>query len=144
MHGHLTLGPRPRLSAVPGLLDRADVILCALLPQEQPDDLLRAYGPAGLHVPFSTFGRQDPGPGPAAAVALAADLIRDGAVVHVHCAAGIHRTGSLAYSIWRGLGLERIDAVTALRAREATWLAFTGRYSALIDWSDRYLVHRPV
>ena len=42
--------------------------------------------------------------------------------VLVHCAAGIHRTGTVGYSLLRMSGLSREESVSALKfIREDTW-----------------------
>ena len=81
------------------------VIFTLLNPEEHPEDIKQATlnsGKAWVHAPLDARGQStsDWVSWLDAAVALK-KVLDAGATVYLHCAAGIHRTGSLAYLYYR-------------------------------------------
>jgi protein-tyrosine phosphatase len=67
---------------------------------------------------------------------LRAELASGGSI-YMHCSAGLHRTGMIAYGFLRFLGVPPSDAETELRAmRSLTWESIG---SQRIAWSENFL-----
>lgn len=99
----LTLGPRPKLKNIKNLPQQ--VIFTLLNPEEHPEDIKQATlkaGKAWVHAPLDARGHSmsDWSNWLEAAIALK-KVLDAGATVYLHCAAGIHRTGSLTYLYYR-------------------------------------------
>lgn len=139
-HSRLTLGPRPKVKAAAGLAQRG-LVACALLPQEQPAPLLRAYGKNGVHLPFTVYGLRDLPPIIRPRVVRLSDRLLDGTPVHVHCAAGKHRTGVVGYALLRLSGYTRSSALDAIEEiRPITHFALTSEFPALVNYAERVLL----
>jgi len=100
----LTLGPRPKLKNIKNLPHQ--VIFTLLNPEEDPrEDIKRAVlnaGKAWVHAPLDARGQSTSDWEYWLDAAIALKKVLDaGATVYLHCAAGIHRTGCLAYLYFR-------------------------------------------
>lgn len=68
-------------------------------------------------------------------------LLDGGAAVLIHCSAGIHRTGMVAYALLRGRGLGRDEALDVLAgARRHTRDGVADRH---LHWGDQLAALRP-
>lgn len=140
-HTHLTLGPRPKAKRA-ALLAPGGYVACALLDRESPKDLLSTYGKRGVHLPFTVFGLRPPPLVVVARVKRLADLLAVDKPIHVHCAAGMHRTGAVAYALLRRNGYSPASALDAiLELRPATHYALTVDNPGLVGYSERYFVN---
>lgn len=116
----LTLGPRPRVRAIKRLPQQ--VVFTLLNPEENPgmieEETLRC-GKGWVGAPLDARGHSmSDWPNWLAAVIALEKVLKSGATVYLHCAAGIHRTGSLAYLYFRRDGYSQSEAkrrVFALR-----------------------------
>lgn len=71
---------------------------------------------------------------------MTAELARGGKV-YVHCSAGLHRTGMIAYAYFRHRAMSTQDAKTAiLELRELTASELTAERCA---WGDRFAETAP-
>jgi hypothetical protein len=136
--GHLALRGRPKLALVPHLPALGCHRLVTLLSaREGAPTIGRAARETGLAWTWSPLDNGRPPVG-AAARALArtaaevAARLADGERVMIHCAAGLHRTGMLAYGALRLLGLPpdgarriigeaRPETLAALGEHHVTW-----------------------
>ena len=103
---NLTLGPRPKLKNIPKLTQR--VIFTLLNPEEGPEIIKHVAlecGKAWVGCPLDARGHSTSDwPKWLAAVEALELLLKKDITVYLHCAAGIHRTGSLAYLYFRRQG----------------------------------------
>ncbi len=110
---NLTLGPRPRLKNIQKLT--ADVVFTLLKPEESDPKQIGSTT-KGCHKtwawhPLSTLGHSaSDWPHWLAAVEELEEHLGSGQRVYLHCAAGIHRTGSLAYLYFRRQGSTPVEA----------------------------------
>ncbi|MBZ0234754.1 MAG: tyrosine-protein phosphatase [Deltaproteobacteria bacterium] len=121
--GRLTVRGRPSHKALPGLRsDGCTHIVTLLSEREGAPQLGAAVRAAGLGwfwlpLPNGTPPIGDARDRAAQAIAEMSRLIDGGSSLLIHCAAGIHRTGMIAYALlrWRGLApevaLERLGAM---------------------------------
>ena len=139
-HTRLSLGPRPKVKRAAELA-RDAYIACCLLPQEAPKDLLAAYGKHGVHIPFTVYGLKDVTPLVRARVGRLANALGHGKHVHVHCAAGVHRTGVVGYALLRLNGYTPDSALQAIEEiRPVTNYALTVEFPALRAYSERTFI----
>ena len=112
---NLILGPRPKLKSIPSL--NTDVIFTLLKPEEASPELIgiaaRESGKQWVHFPLdarehdshlSSLKEWNQ------AAELLASFLSVGSIVYLHCAAGIHRTGTLAYLYFRHQGFSHAEA----------------------------------
>lgn len=109
--GRLSVGPRPKLRGLGALRDSGVTHLATLLSaQEGAEELGAAARAAGLAWVWLPLANGDP-PGLAQTPEVLAvldawgEVLAGGACIYLHCAAGIHRTGMIAYALMRRLGL---------------------------------------
>lgn len=125
MTARFILGPRPGKKSKDAIQAQGVTHLLTLLsPREQPESvkrIARAIGAAWHHFPIDgghieTLDKVD-----LSALFLLHDEIAradEGAVIYLHCSAGIHRTGFVVYLLlrYRGLSADAASAeVAALR-----------------------------
>jgi predicted protein tyrosine phosphatase len=138
--GRLALRGRPKLALVPHLHSLGcDRLVTLLSPREGALTIGRAAQESGLAWTWSPL---ENGRAPAdqahhqlarTAFELAARL-GEGESVLIHCAAGLHRTGMLAYGVLRALGLSPEGARTVIaEARRETAEAMREHHFA---WGD--------
>lgn len=133
--GQLALGHKPGKRLRAQLEATGCTLVVSLLSEEES----RAEGgPNRVRLPLS--GAAPPGPERDEDVrslfaAMTAELARGGKVF-VHCSAGLHRTGMIAYAYFRHLGMSPEAATTAIRElRELTATELTRERCA---WGDRF------
>lgn len=111
----LTLGPRPRLRDISLGRLKTDVLFTLQRDEEGVERIGEACQQAGIewhHYPLdSRQGHMSPGTHYIAAAQSVAKQIELGRSVHLHCAAGIHRTGMVAYGALRLGGRSHEDAL---------------------------------
>ena len=139
-HTRLTLGPRPKVKRA-AQIGRDAYVACCLLPQEAPKDLLTAYGNHAVHLPFTVYGLKTPNRSLLPRVGRLADLLGADTPVHVHCAAGMHRTGVIGYTLLRLNGYTPTSALDAIEEiRPITHHALTVYYPALRGYAEREFI----
>ena len=117
--GRLTLWHRPGARAVAALKSfGCDCVLTLLAAREHAADIGQWVGEAGIEWLWLPLENGKPPQGEAAASILAAlprlsQMLDDGRSLFIHCAAGIHRTGMVAYALLRWRGYDE-DAALAL------------------------------
>ena len=140
-----TSGPSPqRLASWRGR--GATDVLTLQRADERPawlPDTCRLHGLGWIHLPLSgrRLDQSDDRESLARLPALL-DLWYEPRRVVIHCAAGLHRTGVITYSLLRLAGLSRDEAVARLRqarARTADELCHTARSGVLIERVETWL-----
>jgi hypothetical protein len=84
-----------------------------------------------VNLPMSNFGLPGDVPGFCAGIAQAAEALKAGESVMIHCAAGIGRTGTAAACLLKQLGLPTDEAMQ--RVRDAGSNPETAQQSGLVD-----------
>ncbi|HVK78548.1 MAG TPA: tyrosine-protein phosphatase [Kofleriaceae bacterium] len=139
--GRLAIGHRPKVAALPGLgADGCTHVVTLLAEREGAAAVGAAVRAAGLGWIWWPLANGDPLPrardGEARAfLASLLAVLTDGSGVYVHCAAGIHRTGMLAYALLRQAGLDAGAARAALRRLRA--VTADGVKDVRLAWGDR-------
>ncbi len=123
----MTLSHRPKLRDCAIIARNHELIVVLLKPSEDLERLLVAYAqgeglpPKILHVPF-TVGLPNKIPMTREeavhvriAVKQVAHALLYNARVFVHCSAGVHRTGTFAYAVFRQLGYDMFAAIDEVR-----------------------------
>lgn len=134
LNGHIALGHKPgkRLRA------QLDAAGCTLVVNLLGARESRARASASrIRLPLA--GAEPPGPERApevlACFAAMTDALAAGGKVYVHCSAGLHRTGMIAYAYFRHLGDAREQAVARIAAlREQTAAELR---EARMAWGDQ-------
>jgi len=121
MHDRLSLSDRPRLAHIPRLAGAGVTDLVTLQRQDEGgiERIGEAAQQAGLAwhwIPLdSRGGRMAPASHFVEASRRVQELLEDpGHTVHLHCAAGIHRTGMVAYGALRLMGWTENEALAWL------------------------------
>lgn len=95
-----------------------DSVVVLLMEKEDAATVVAYWEHAGVEVLHVDYGIRRDGD-EAAVVAAAAELVATrlaaGRRVLIHCAAGMHRTGRVAYESLRQLGMSRDHAIAELR-----------------------------
>lgn len=121
LEGRLAVWHRPPLRRVPAVGgDGCTWVVSVLGPQEQPDAVRDAVTTAGLGWAWTELASGEVPRGRAAGrlwnqAAFVVWVLRKGEGVLVHCSAGMHRTGMVAYTVLRLAGLERAQALAMIR-----------------------------
>lgn len=124
--GHLSIGHRPKIKAIPTLGQHGATHLLTLLSEaEGAADIGAAVKKAGLNWLWFPMESADPPERGRAEVLTLYENVRavlaGGGRVFVHCSAGIHRTGMMTYGLLRSLNLSQAQAMETLRLlREMT------------------------
>jgi protein-tyrosine phosphatase len=146
--GRLTVRGRPSIRALPGLRDAGCSHVVTLLSEAEGapalGEAVRAAGMGWLWVPLRNG--TPPVGSDRARVALAFPemqaLLAGGSSLLVHCAAGIHRTGMIAYALLRWCGSDREEALARLgEMREHTRSGVAEKHLA---WGDDLVRAPPV
>ena len=139
--GRLTLWHRPGARAVAALKSfGCDCVLTLLSAREHAADIGQWVEEAGIEWLWLPLENGQPPQGAAAASILAAlprlsQMLEDGRSIFIHCAAGIHRTGMVAYALlrWRGFDEDAALAlITQMRAHTGA-----GLQKKQINWGNR-------
>lgn len=139
--GQLAIGHRPKRPALLALRAAGCThVLTLLSAREGAAQLEQAARDAGLAWIGFPLDNGDPLPRARdtearALLAELAALLAGGARVFVHCSAGIHRTGMIAYALLRHLGYGPDAARAALRALRAA--TADGVKEHRLAWGDR-------
>lgn len=132
--GRLALGPRPRVRALPDLRAAGATHIATLLSEhEGARDVGDAAVRAGLAWLWLPLPNGDPPPQARTPELLAAldawiSHLSGGAAIYLHCAAGIHRTGTIAHALLLRLGLPASDARRLLSALRPITAAEVGEH----------------
>ena len=151
--GWLNLSPKPPLAEARLEKHLEGVTCVAVLLKEDEDwgDLQTAYESRDLDViklPLSCTNLEvqpmdDRDERSLRDVSRICDALQDGQSVLIHCAAGQHRTGVVAYMVLRMLGMSQEDTLTLVsKMREVTGkaLAQETKKGALKDLAERLFV----
>lgn len=142
--GRLAIGHRPRARAIPHLpkdgCDRVWTLLSEREGAEEIGSAVRATGMAWTWLPLADArppeGRRNADRARAALEEVSAALDA-GESVLLHCSAGLHRTGMIAYALLRrrgldpGAALDVLDRLRPLARAEAT--------PERLNWADRLI-----
>jgi len=115
---NLQLGPRPKLKNIPRMAAALDTVVVLLMEKEDAATLVARWEATGVEVLHVDYGIRRDGDHAAIVEATAeavAARLAAGRRVHIHGAAGLHRTGRVAYASLRRLGLSRDDAIAEIR-----------------------------
>jgi protein-tyrosine phosphatase len=120
--GRLAIGHRPRIKSLPGFRNQgATHVLTLLAETEGAADIGAAVKKAGISwIWFPLESATPPGEELLSDVRLLyqrlGEALSSAGSIYVHCSAGIHRTGMIAYGLLRSLGLSQDEAIATLRA----------------------------
>lgn len=109
--GRLAIGPRPKVRGLGALRESGATHMATLLSSREGAEELgaaaRAAGLAWLWLPLPNGDPPGPDRTPEVLAILDAwgEVLASGACIYLHCAAGIHRTGMIAYALMRRLGI---------------------------------------
>ena|SRR5688572_6638862 len=139
--GHLAIGHRPKVKALPTLAANGGTHVLTLLSEREGALAIRdAVTVAGLVSIWLPLASGDPAEADERAVRAALREVRQvlmsGGRVFVHCSAGIHRTGMIAFALLRSLGIEREDATAILAELRMATADGVGR--SRCAWADRF------
>lgn len=123
--GQLALTHRPKLRGMPGLQAEGCVRLATLLSAREGAERIGALAQeAGLAWTWLPLANGQPPTGEEAwreverGLATLATHLSEGERIALHCSAGIHRTGMIAYALLRTLGNtpeQALDAIEKMR-----------------------------
>ncbi len=137
----LTLAPRPKYKHIPRLAEEQDLVVVLLQEAEGAQDLIRRYREVGLdmlHVPFRVGLTREETEDVRDALRIVAKQLELGTRVFVHCAAGIHRTGTFAYALLRKYDyMTREEALEEIRQLRAVTAEGMERF---IPWAEEVLL----
>jgi hypothetical protein len=114
--GDITLGHKPRLMSIRSMAKDYDRVVTLLGNPENADQIGHLVKQAGMkwsHFPLWRVWQADPEViGQYAKKVIY--FMRDGERVYLHCSAGIHRTGYVAFMVLGGIGYTCEEAIAAL------------------------------
>ncbi|MBL8061619.1 MAG: dual specificity protein phosphatase family protein [Anaerolineales bacterium] len=116
-HGRLALNHRPRGVDFPHLRESGCTHVVTLLKESENAGQMRTLTLASnmvwvwLPIPNGDHPEGEVHKRLLAAMPNLSQLLDDGRSLLIHCSAGIHRTGTVAYGLLRWRGLERVEAM---------------------------------
>ena len=116
LNGTLTLGHRPRLEKIREMALEYDRVVTLLGAPENADpigNLVKQSGMKWSHFPLWRVWKADPEVVAGYAKKVIYNM-RDGERVYLHCSAGIHRTGYVAFLVLGGVGYSHDAAIDAI------------------------------
>lgn len=125
LNGALAIGHRPKLKKIQHYKEfGASHIWTLLCEKEGALDIKKATEKAGLDWLWLSLSNGKPPedsllPDINASFAECKAALHDGAHIYLHCSAGIHRTGMIAYAFLRYLGYSESDAIAKLKEMRA-------------------------
>jgi protein-tyrosine phosphatase len=140
--GRLGVGHRPKVKALAGLRAAGVTHLATLLSEaEEAKRLGAAAAAAGLVWLWLPLPNGDPPPEARRyeireALSRWGGLLASGAGLYLHCSAGIHRTGMIAYALLRSLGRSAEEARRDIA--EMRPLTAAGVGEARLSWGDQF------
>lgn len=142
LNGYLAIAHRPARKAFSSLKEQGCTWLVTLLSEKEGADALRAdaerEGIQWLWLPLANA--QPPQPEREQEILeslkLIVSLLDNGNRVLIHCSAGIHRTGMIAYALLRHVGVPRDAARSALKQMRAETAENVGEVR--LAWGDRF------
>ena len=139
-NGRLALYHRPKHADFPTLRDLGCTHIITLLKEsenaQQYGDMASKYGIEWLWLPIPN-GKRPSGEVHEfllEAMPKLSGLLDDGRSMLLHCSAGIHRTGMVAYGLLRWRGLDRTNAMLIIR--EARKETAEGMLEKRMRWGD--------
>jgi protein-tyrosine phosphatase len=142
LEGALALGPRPKKTAFKVLKQEGATAVLTLLTEHEGATALGELAKAeGLTWVWLPLAGGDPPPVARDADIRAAFLevraaLAAGGKVFVHCSAGIHRTGMMAFGLLRFLGLDAAQARLLLTHLRAVTAAGVG--DERLSWGEAF------
>lgn len=145
--GRLAIGHRPRLRSLPELRRAGATHVLTLLAESEG---ARAIGDAATAAGLSWLWLPLPDGDPPADERLPAiwamfatvgEALAGGGAVYMHCSAGIHGTGMIAYALLRYLGHDPAAACTSMHALRTVTATGVGEHR--IAWGDAFASGAP-
>ncbi|WP_448700449.1 dual specificity protein phosphatase family protein [Mucilaginibacter sp. AW1-3] len=141
LNGHLAIGHKPgKKMPVSHLKGEGTTTVVTLLnDNEGAADIGQQSAKAGIDwigFPLSASVQNN---NPAEVSKLMAQLqqrVQDGGKVYIHCSAGIHRTGIIAYGLLRHLGMSADDAYKTLSLLRPVTAAQVG--AERLTWANQF------
>ncbi len=132
----MALGHRPKLRSIPYLPAEGCAFVVTLLSRKEGaveiGSLVRDSGIQWIWIPLAN-GNPPPQTIPDGLNEVQA-AIQAGASVFVHCSAGMHRTGMIAFAVLRRIGYSEVASLELIKAmRLETYAALTQKH---IDWGN--------
>jgi protein-tyrosine phosphatase len=147
-NGRLAIGHRPKLRALPRLKEAGCTHLLTLLG-EREGAMTIGVAAQKAHIEWLWLPLENGDPPsevrePEVRTMLErlALLLECGSSIVVHCSAGIHRTGMIAYALLRQLGISREQGIEKLS--ELRSVTAEGVGDARLQWGDRFGVESKV
>jgi protein-tyrosine phosphatase len=139
--GFLALGHRPKKTAFKALREAGATAVLTLLSDREGarglQDLAVRAGLKWIWLPLENGSPADRDTDVRTAFVAVRTMLEGGGRVFVHCSAGIHRTGMIAYALLRFVGLDAPDAramLTTLRA-----VTSSGVGEERLAWGDAFV-----
>lgn len=139
-NGRLALYHRPKHADFPTLRELGCTHIITLLKEsenaQQYSDMALKHGIEWFWLPIPN-GKRPSGEVHEfllEALPKLSELLDDGRSMLLHCSAGIHRTGMVAYALLRWRGLDRMDAMLIIR--EARKETAEGMLEKRMRWGD--------
>ena len=133
--GRMSVGHRPKLRAIPYFPQEGCTCVVTLLSAKEEAEgigaLVRESGMRWIWIPLA--GGNPPGSIPPGLDEIA-EVLSAGFSVFVHCSAGMHRTGMIAFALLRRLGYTEKQSLELIQTmRIETRTALTQKH---IDWGN--------
>jgi protein tyrosine phosphatase (PTP) superfamily phosphohydrolase (DUF442 family) len=139
--GRLALSHRPKLKAIPAIAAAGCRRIVTIQgPNETPGQIEQACREAGVAWTWVQVGHARLPAGEddrrlRRAVRQVAGFLEAGETVLIHCSAGIHRTGMLAFAVLRWLGLAESEALGLIEAMRP--VTREGMKEDHVTWGNR-------